>query len=359
MTHSHKNIEQESIQGKSFMSIADKLKNRTKSILKSKYLDVIDLFGGHDNFIKSARGHRILVYHGIDTVGARKYNTRFISQPLFNQHLNLYRKYFDIVSITDIVNNNMDPERFSIALSFDDGYLNNLKYAIPILRKHRVPATFCITAISNSDMPILWADLLDLTAVQSRKNITIEGVTYKSVKKYPWNRYTYIDDHSMDLKSKVKSKNHQYQLKLRDQLIPLFNQVHQENDWPYWKQLTREEIFELSQTEGVDIASHGYYHNNLGVLLPKIAHWELSESKKYLEEIVQRPVEAIAYPDGSYNSSTLQSAERIGYKVQLLADPIGSEQYHPLTSSISHRMTINPYISPINQVLSIIKGTYN
>src|SRR4051794_6307717 len=117
-----------------------------KTILNETRKDVHRLLRRHKNNIKNARGVRILVYHGICLNDPHKFNTLFITLKRFEKQLQLYKKYFDIVSLDEVFKKQLNPERFSVCLTFDDGFANNYKYVLPLLEKHEVPATFFITS---------------------------------------------------------------------------------------------------------------------------------------------------------------------------------------------------------------------
>jgi len=110
---------------------------------------------------------RILIYHGIDEVGNTIYNSRFLSQTVFDQQLQFFKKHFHLVSLDDFYKNNFHDKLPTIAITFDDGYANNFHRALPLLEKHKVPATFFITTIRDAGYDILWPDALDLSSVAS------------------------------------------------------------------------------------------------------------------------------------------------------------------------------------------------
>jgi peptidoglycan/xylan/chitin deacetylase (PgdA/CDA1 family) len=67
---------------------------------------------------------------------------------LFERHLEWLREHCRIVSLVDLVSVAQagQSDRPTVAITFDDGYEDNHTYALPILLKHHVSATFFITA---------------------------------------------------------------------------------------------------------------------------------------------------------------------------------------------------------------------
>jgi peptidoglycan/xylan/chitin deacetylase (PgdA/CDA1 family) len=64
---------------------------------------------------------------------------------------------------------------------------------------------------------------------------------------------------------------------------------------------------------GMSIGSHTVSHRQLGEMGIEEATNEMSLSRLYLEGMLQKPVQFIAYPKGSYNESTGALASEAGY----------------------------------------------
>lgn len=82
---------------------------------------------------------------------------------------------------------------------------------------------------------------------------------------------------------------------------------------PQDRPLTHQQMKEMSD-HGISMQSHGMTHRYLSVLEPEIVRWELAESKKVLEEILEKPVQFLAIPSGAYSRGVREVAREVGYK---------------------------------------------
>jgi len=76
---------------------------------------------------------------------------------VFERHVQWLKAHCHVTSLANVVaNRNTGTSRPLVAITFDDGYEDNHSYALPILSKHGVPATFFITAgLVNRDPTVL------------------------------------------------------------------------------------------------------------------------------------------------------------------------------------------------------------
>ena len=79
--------------------------------------------------------HSVLCYHGLVHQNPTKYNSRFIAISDFEKHLAFFKEQEDIavVPLQNIIEQKLVSGKLNLAISFDDGYTNNLKYAVPLL----------------------------------------------------------------------------------------------------------------------------------------------------------------------------------------------------------------------------------
>ena len=70
--------------------------------------------------------------------------------------------------------------------------------------------------------------------------------------------------------------------------------------------LSKEQLKEMSKDELCTIGAHCYHHLPLAKLSQENQEFELLESKKMIEKIIEKPVLYMAYPYGQYNKNTLK-----------------------------------------------------
>ncbi len=76
--------------------------------------------------------------------------------------------------------------------------------------------------------------------------------------------------------------------------------------------VTQSQILEMDR-DGIEIASHTMSHANLARMSYGAAIYELSQSKRWLEQLVGHPVLDFAYPSGQFTQQTVVAVEQSGY----------------------------------------------
>lgn len=89
-------------------------------------------------------GIRILMYHRVDNCS--NYDQLVVSPANFEQQMSYLHEHYRVISLTQAIDEleqgNVQP---SVVVTFDDGYLDNLQNALPILKKYNIPATIFVT----------------------------------------------------------------------------------------------------------------------------------------------------------------------------------------------------------------------
>lgn len=254
----------------------------------------------------------IIMYHGIDRHERTDLNLRFFSAANFERHVAFFMRRYHVLSLEDLcAGRGMRKDKLNVAITFDDGYRNNLTYALPILETAGCPATFFVTGLNTIGEDILWADLLDICAPHiSTASITFQGIEFR---KGPNARFPELREHIKD--SGFLGTAAFEDLK-RTLLCASGVSLSEPGLQDYFRLMNDEEIAQASRSPFVTIGSHGMFHNNLGRIPITQALEELASSKAYLERITGATVSALGYPDGSYTPELALAAFDMGYTVQ-------------------------------------------
>ena len=193
-----------------------------------------------------------------------------------------------------------------IALTFDDGYLDNLRAAYPVLANKRVPfAVYITTGFIESDVVPWWYQLESVIEWCS-KMLTPDGEFYQA--------------------EGLADKNHVF-LTIRKKIMSSFDCYHKYLNWidlEYKKIdckkhkmfLSWDEVRELSESEIVTIGAHTHTHPVLSNLSLDDAFKEIQKSKEILEYQTGKKINHLAYPYGGFFEASDREqgiARRIGF----------------------------------------------
>jgi peptidoglycan/xylan/chitin deacetylase (PgdA/CDA1 family) len=84
-----------------------------------------------------------------------------------------------------------------------------------------------------------------------------------------------------------------------------------------------DELLELASAPLIEIGSHTSTHADLSSASAEQAYREMVSSKHALEELLQRPVDAFAYPKCGYSPACPDAARRAGYTVAVTCAGLG------------------------------------
>ncbi|MCJ7689842.1 MAG: polysaccharide deacetylase family protein [Clostridiaceae bacterium] len=83
--------------------------------------------------------------------------------------------------------------------------------------------------------------------------------------------------------------------------------------------LTSAQLKEMN-ANGIDIESHTAHHDLLGTMSYEKQLKILKDSKAFLENLLNKKINYISYPEGSYNTSTPKAAKDAGYIMGITTD---------------------------------------
>ena len=266
------------------------LKNLLKKIYISKYIvPIINILG------RPWRGKgAILMYHRVipDNQIKKELDSGLaVSCSSFENQMKALKETHKICSIDDFIygleNNSQD---FKVVVTFDDGYKDNLNYALPILEKLKIPASIYITTrFLNNNVDMWWYELHYFIQNSSKINFNYNDKNFNFVLKNKKDK----------AKAYNKLKKLFLNLKIKEQKIlieKITNSKSRENYSSIC--LNEEEVKKLDKHPLITIGSHGHNHLNLKILSDDEIKKEVNQSLEILKNVLGHEIEHYCYPYG-------------------------------------------------------------
>lgn len=261
----------------------------------------------------------IIMYHGVSPSPDFELNGRSIESGQFEQHLQYLKKNFEVISLKQLFEdhkNGIKTDKKRIAITFDDGYLNNYLYAFPLLKKYGLPATFFIigNTMLNNDY-YLWADIVDIIRkYSSSSSLEFDGHKFPGQNFFSQTLNISLNDYI----KKMGSNREEALIKFKQKYD--FEKLKDKVNHEQYMFMSKDQMIEMSQCNLVEIGAHSFRHFNLGNISPELAKEELVLSKSTIENMIQKEVISVAFPDGNYSDVVKKLSLDAGYKNLLAVD---------------------------------------
>ena len=248
---------------------------------------------------------------------------------------------FDIVDLDEAVRRveaDFHVKRFAV-FTFDDAYRDNLKYALPILRRHQCPFTLYVpTALVDGIGEVWWQALEDIIAAQQAIALEVDGDTeyvptdtlgekqaaydliYTRMRTMPENERVAL----------VRDLARKYSYDLQAQCRSLIM------DWSELKTFASDQL--------CTIGAHTVHHYELAKLPPDQARSEIEMSLKVLEAQFGRRPMHLSYPIGSRAAAgprEYRLARDLGLRSAVTTIPGGLYRRHRDSLTALPRVSLN------------------
>ncbi|MBA4219981.1 MAG: polysaccharide deacetylase [Methylobacterium sp.] len=224
-----------------------------------------------------------------------------ISPDFLDRALTLIRaEGYDIVSLDEALVRLADPKpgRFFVALTFDDGYRDNLDHAWPVLAKHGAPwVLYVVRGFAERTARLWWLELEE--AIRALPRISVElpsgrfeapaGTNAEKQKAFDRLYWRLRKGPEAILLSAISDLGRQAGI---DPVALVEREC-----------LPVETLCSLAGAPGVTIGAHTLSHPMLAKHPEAVARREIAESKAWLEAALGMPVRHFAYPVGDPTSA--------------------------------------------------------
>ena len=205
--------------------------------------------------------------------------------------------------------------RRAVALSFDDGYRDNLTLAVPLLERLGLPATFFLVPglLSNEALPwwevVSWAVMQAGVPTLSFKDTESLGDATRPLSDEATRRSA-LNELQRDLKRRSRAERDRAVLDLVERLQPRGTRPSAESMFLDW-----DEAPALLE-RGFTVGSHTCAHAILSGETADEQTRDLAQARQSLQAGLGVGAELLAYPNGTaldYDEATLRAAEAAGH----------------------------------------------
>jgi peptidoglycan/xylan/chitin deacetylase (PgdA/CDA1 family) len=300
----------------------------------------------------------ILLWHNIEPTWYQPFQPGAGIQGLAHQ-LRRLRQLATVVPLTsaleDLSNGKALPPR-AVAITFDDGYRDNLDLAVPLLQELDLPATFfLISGLLSREVDPWWERAAWAITHSKVPEVTWAGRTLGTRGRQGYHSILWAAEH-------LKTLDRSSMQEALTGLLRLLEPVGKPNlhelflDWDGARRLAE---------QGFGIGSHTLHHTVLSRESHREQVRELVTSRAQLEAELGRPVELAAYPSGTradYDASTMAAAREAGYRFGLAAHAgVHSGSTSPYAVRrfvmVPHRGFSHILVRRVMGRLNLIKGT--
>ncbi len=285
--------------------------------LKPRIVSVVENFslGCEQKFRIKKRNsfpYQILLYHRV-LPEYDPFGLGVVPVDLFRIHMELMSTYFRIISLPELLlkieKNALQPN--CLCLTFDDGYYDNYKYAFPILKELKIPATIFLTTdfIGTNEVP--WHNrVLNIIKDTEMEKIQFEYNGMKWVELSDVNKKIAFAHSLLEWLKMLLPEE-------RDDKIYQLREICQINeDQNNRKMLNWKEVEEMHQA-GISFGAHTKTHPILSLLSKDQIEEEIIGSRLAIEKRLSIPIDVFAYPNGKredYDEFCIQVVKKAGFK---------------------------------------------
>ena len=263
-------------------------------------------------------GALILGYHRIGAVESDFYEV-CVSPENFARHMGALRKYAHPIGLSQLVQSlkqNILPPK-SVAVTFDDGYADNLYVAKPILEKYDIPATvFICTGYMGREF---WWDELERLVLSSLSDpralrLQVGGIQFK------WDP-PQMNSEMGNLKARRQFLRSLYHfllsLDVEDQNFAM-ELIRSWSELPCPgistpRAMSQEELLRLVDGRLIELGAHTRHHAMLPQLALERQREEIQSSKRDLEALLSEEIAGFAYPNGRATVDAKRFVGELGF----------------------------------------------
>lgn len=261
----------------------------------------------------------------------------------------------DLIGMDDVRARLADPDAPPfVAVTFDDGYVDTLEVALPVLRAHEAPATVYVTpGFAERTATLWWFDLEDAIAAVARVEVDL-GLGYEVLPtETPAEKTAAFERIYWDLREGPEER-------LRAVIADLARRCGIDTTGTVARLcLDWDGIRRLADDPLVTIGAHTMTHPMLARHLPGVALHEMAASRQVIEARIGRPVRHFAYPVGDPGSAgprEFEAAAALGFATAVTTRPGMLFAEHAASCTALPRVSLNGHFQSLEEFEVLMSG---
>lgn len=229
----------------------------------------------------------------------------------FERHMAIVKQYFSVLPLTEAVQrlHQGDLPGRALCVTFDDGYQDNIIYALPVLRRHGLCASFFI-ASGYLDGGRMWNDTV-IDAVGHAPGVVLD-LSEQGLGCYDLTTLESRRQATIALIAQLKYSNETMRQEAAGYVLEMAGNPPLSSPM-----MNRTDVVTLRQA-GMEIGGHTCSHPILARLPLERAQEEITSNKEELEGILGEHIHLFAYPNGKpgidFGREHVEMVRAAGYK---------------------------------------------
>lgn len=258
----------------------------------------------------------ILLYHRV-AIKHPDMQQLCVAPERFAEHMAILRSDYNPVPFSQI--SQWDFSKNAVVVTFDDGYVDNLLWAKPILERFDIPATIFVTTGYVVDQRPFWWDELEyyLSNVESDRTEDLNLIIGGHVHLWPLDNASQRQQAYHDLMQILTGVD-------ADEVERVVKQMREHRTMSDhliengYRAFTVNELRELAACDLIEIGAHTRNHVNLAVLTPSAQLEEIQGCRQDLETWLGRECVSFSYPFGfpnlHFDKESVEIVRQCGYR---------------------------------------------
>ena len=272
----------------------------------------------------------VLTFHRVTNgkLAGQGLPTISITMKNFESLIQFIKKHFKVISLHEFLTCVQEDSKLPpncLILSFDDAYKELLPNALPVLKKHQLPAILFVPTAAVDEESTFWWDavysfLKNAQQTDFNQKVSSDRIIQPYLKRFEKVIAQVPEERDRSIFALIESLQ-SANAEIRERVLDYFQTFYQNsllNDtlpgvlkWSELKKIS-DSVFE--------IGSHTVNHQFLTSVSEKHVKKELKHSKDVLENHLNKEVSCFSYPGGKYNEKTAQLVGEAGYACAFTSD---------------------------------------